>query len=490
MDQQQEFYGAQQPMGGPQTIVVQESSKSNRGSNTGMIVGIIVAVIICAVGGGLLYHFWDDITKPDQATYIKNITKKDDGLAVINALTSGTGTEEVSTMREVGVCLIMYPEPDFIGWNDLAQGKDPYGSGKTVNMEDFVFMNDFQTEDYGKAGGEMDGSKSVRFARQEGGAKRYFLRSFKVTPGTVLMITTRNALGAPTDTGFLLRGLNCRNIEGLLDTFPELRKGNNGIRWENARDGDEWYINPLNFVNFKKQMRAKFNRCLNLTMGIGGSGGRNDNDRNWKLGLHYRDGTRIIGQKGIQFGGAAPGDPDDLAIGRWIFDYQCNPVIDPSTGKQAYVKSGSGWNMQCPDAMNFCKLDTSNLIGFSDYDKIGLTTNGIPKFIGVEDVEGGISKNARELNDSQIGWTPDMITPLPPDAEAIIAGDAPLPVAVGALEDPPAIGAAPASAATSQFASIGSEYRMNESFVDAGHHNGSINIPQDAYGLKYAAHLF
>jgi hypothetical protein len=307
------------------------------------------------------------------------------------------------------------------------------------------------------------------------------------------MITTRNTIGQATDTGFLLRGLSCRDIAGLLDSFPELRKGNNGIRWENARDGDEWYINPLNFVNFKKQMRAKFNRCLNLTMGIGGSSGRDDTNKNFKYGLHYRDGTRIIGQKGIQFGGAAPGDPDNLAIGRWIYDYQCNPVIDPSTGKQAYVKSGSGWGYQCQDALQFCKLDTSNLIGFSDYDKLGLTTNGIPKFIGIEDIEGGVAKKISELNDSQIGWTPEGSVPPPPNAEAIIAGDAPLPESIGAIEAPEEIGAepaAPSSSTRSQFSSIGSEYRMHDSFVDVGHHNGSINIPQDAYNLKYSAHLF
>jgi hypothetical protein len=409
---------------------------------------------------------------------------KDTDTTVSDSLTSGTGDESAA--------LILYPgyfdkltdpkDPTggWGGWDRLDRAVDPTtpnkpdGSVNYLLRENYTFYKDVDAGEFTVT--ELDGSKQVPFAKQHiGGAKTFYFKSFKVNPGTMLMITCRMRSSAPT-YGFVLRGRDCRDVTTLLNYYPELAGGNNGIYWDGWPHWEiEWSISAINKKTLHKYLGRKFEGCLDTALGIGNAAGDQE-DPNVELGLHYKDGTRVTRADGSN------------EYGRWIYDSQCQPVVYPAghdlAGKQMFKRGGTGWGQSCEEAYKFCALDESALVGL-DPTTVDITSDGVPNWIGKEGVYSGISPS-EPLADDQVGWTPSVSAPPPENAEALL------------LEPKPAV--ENDEQGTETFAPMGVASRFcdrsareaqdySESLEDAAHHSGYSGFTVSANTMRYRTAL-
>jgi hypothetical protein len=330
---------------------------------------------------------------------------------VVDALKNGTGSSDKMMVLFPGYFDQPTPGGGQGGWDleqkaqDPGQPNNPDGTVKFIYMEDYTFFRDQETDE-GLTVSDLDGAKQIPFARQSiGGAKTYYFKSFKVEPGTLMMITCYMPGSAPT-YGFILRGRDCRDATRLLDYYPELAKGNNGIYWEGWPHWEiEWKVSAINKATLHKFLGRKFDGCLDTALGIGNSTGNMD-DPNMQLGLHYKDGTRITQADGSK------------QMGRWIYDNKCMPIVFPPghqlAGKQMYKPGGGGWGQSCEEAYKFCAIDTSVMVGVKP-EQVDIGEDGIPAWVGIEGIYSGVRASGA-LADNQIGWTPGVTAPPPADA--------------------------------------------------------------------------
>ncbi len=420
---------------------------------------LLFGIIIIALIVGAYYYSQQTTMQTPQgisdaqlAAYLKNITTANTGISTIKALSSGTGDKSL--------LMTCFPQAELTGWDSEAKAADPTqpnnadGSVNWIYQEDYSFFADF-TSDSGFIVTDSNGAKQIPFAKQDvGGGKTYYFKSFKVNPGTLLMITAWSKGLAP-QTGFVLQGRDCRNVEKMLIDYPELTGGNNGIFWEGRPQWEiHWSVTALNKDFFHIEMLKKFNTCMDLANGIGNSVGNQD-DPNTKLGLHFADGTVI--------NSTIPNQPQ---MGRWYYDKNCNPIIDPRTGKQAYKRGAGGWGQSCEQSHEYCKLDPGLLVGvkLSQFD---IEDNGVPNFVGIEDVDGGISVNPSTLSLDAVGWTPSITSPAPADASSLLS--------------------TPASVTVSSFANRLSQKSdtLEHQDVNNSHHSGFHELPNHL--LKFSS---
>lgn len=463
------------------------------GSNT-----VLMAVMVCAV-----VYFVYTSTKSTAGTYTPptpaeiqaykdNINNANTGTSILNDLTSGTGSRLAK--------MIMYPEIELTGWDTLGKAVDVmnpivYNSDTGKNetnfmyIEDYTFFTDVTTSD-GTVVTDSNGSKMIPFAKVVGGSKKYYFKSLKVNPGTYMMITTLDGLGTPDATGFILWGRDCRDVTKLLSFYPELAQGNNGIHWDRAREGDEWRITVLDKTSFHREVLAKWNRCMGTASGI------SNESENRDMGLHYKDGSRILGSTYFY---DTQGGAKDLAVGRWLYDHNCNPILDPKNNRQAYsTEYGSGWGMNCTDATRMCSLQ-GTLIGVPLDQKntdLGINADGYPTFL-IENVPGGTAVAESSLTDYQLGWVQG-ISDAPPAAADILSGDA-TPAPTSAFSAGPNSTVSTASRHTtggklSRFSDRSSNAATTSgpdgnSLETSHHRSGYSHTSADRTSLKYAASL-
>jgi hypothetical protein len=435
---------------------------AKEGISAGSAIGLFFAFVVVGVII-LIWANWSDISKgikntinpPQQyvpptatqvAEYQKQLASPQVGLETVRILTN----ENIDVNK---YSLLLCPDIELKGWDaegkaqSLEKPNNADGSVNYIYMEDYMFMPDATIN--GLNWTEQDGSKKVKFATVSGGEKKYFFKSFDAIHGTIMMITTLDVLGKPVNSGFMFEAKKCRDIVKLLDDYPELRGGNNGIWWDRNIEGMTWYICALNLKNFKIQLSNKFNACLDQAAGIDFS---DRSGENHTLGLHYGDGTRVVGDR--TWDGAVD---KNMATGRWIYDEACHPVIDPLTGKQAYKAGQGGWGYSCKQAYEFCGLDTGTVIGFEDWSQIDLyskhdtkykdnlasypaAADGIVYGIGISEFPGSRALTGDEVQAaplSQLGWVPS--------TEAAITID-PI-VLQAAMEGSPSVAPPPASTA-------------------------------------------
>lgn len=161
--------------------------------------------------------------------------------------TSGTTYED--TMLE------LYPNENYTGWGST--GVDPRGIHQTTAT--------WRT-------GDTSG-KSVIFMSQVNGQKIWHYKSFKVTPGTILMLYSES--GGTTSRGFLMGDYNVNNIRNILEVYPELTRGNTGIFMDGWEHWDmDFFISVLDESEFEYQKKLKYRECYDRITG----GKTSDND--------------------------------------------------------------------------------------------------------------------------------------------------------------------------------------------------------------------
>lgn len=409
------------------------------------------------------------ITAAELAAYMQNITAISTGTSTVKALSSGTGDRSI--------LMQMFPQTQLKGWDAEGRCVDPTnsapnadGSFNYIYMEDYTFFAD-ETTASGFIVTDSSGAKQIPFAFMTNGVRQYYFQSFKVTPGTLMMITAYSQGLAP-QTGFMLQGRDCRDVSKLLVDYPELTGGNNGIMWNNHSNDIHWTITTLNMTYFHEQLLKKMDTCLDTALGIGNGIGNKD-DPQMKLGLHYVDGTRIASN--------IPGQPQ---MGRWIYDQYCNPIVDPKTNKQAYKTGGGGWGQSCSDAYSFCALNPGLLVGV-ELSQFDINQSGIPKWIGTGDIDGGIAQPPTSLNASQLGWMPSVTIAPPANAAAILSTPA----------AQPGSGTGPKLGSKSTFqssrlsmgsASDSSSFPKGTSNKNSSHHSGHSYFSAHPTSMRYA----
>lgn len=352
-------------------------------------------------------------TDADAAAYNKKISTETAGLETVRALATGIG----DTDQEDGLCpdgetkrsrltlsMQLFPKPQFEGWDNVGRAvdadhpTDSDGNTQYIYQEDYAFFDDYKACS-GEIVTDSNGARLIPLATQVNGQKKYHFKSFKIGDMKPIMMIVHYSAGVAPQVGFMLRAINCRDVVHLLRDYPELTGGNNGINWDRGRDGDVWRITCLNSAAFQRELLKKFGTCLDLAMG--NSSAQIDPKFPYLKGLHYANGTQILDP--------SKRAPDNYANGRWVYDVNCRPVVDPVDYKQGYILGSGGWGYDCKKAYDYCALEPGVMVGIK-LSQFGITDKGIPATVGVNDWKPNSGHNpvstwAESLSPDLIGWT-------------------------------------------------------------------------------------
>jgi hypothetical protein len=150
--------------------------------------------------------------------------------------------------------LELYPQTEYEGW-------DLNGYNEIVEMyrQDVSWHRSYDLN-----------IKFVPFMYQINGTKYFKFQSWKVNPGTYLMLTCEREAGVKSSIIFVIGGYNIRNVHGFLKAYPEIGMGDQGLRLDNWGLSD--YVCKIGVIGkheFERQKLLKYDNCIIRYINVG-----------------------------------------------------------------------------------------------------------------------------------------------------------------------------------------------------------------------------